>query len=184
MSTTPPPNAAAGWYDDGHGQRWWDGQAWTDIRPPSTDTADQPQTGDALPADARPAGWYDQDDGRQRYFDGADWTEAYQKPSATKPRWWRTNWGVIGILVVVGAALTVYASTVTDEASYEAGREWGREWGLVVVTASGDSHDSRSVNVVCASAYYRADERDDLDKDDWIDGCLAGYQDALRDGGY
>lgn len=178
MNQPQPPKPPPGWHDDGIGLRWWDGEAWTDIRPPSRG-ASQVKAG-------HPAGWYDQDDGRQRFFNGTDWTEAYQDPvrrrSRTEPRWWRTNRGVIVLLVALAAVLLLYQWLRTDEAAYEAGREWGREWSRVVVTASGDSQTPESLGFHCAQG-YSSSGADHLDEYDWIEGCEAAYRETVREAG-
>ena len=68
--TEPPALPPAGWYPDPTnpgGQRYWDGQRWT-------------EQAAAAPAPTPPPGWYPDPRGgeQQRYWDGSAWTERTQ----------------------------------------------------------------------------------------------------------
>ena len=85
-----------GWYDDPWvpgGQRWWDGQAWTEhaqapvaepdhapvAEPDPVPLAEVEQVQVADTADdlsgGLPAGWYVEANGESRWWDGDSWTE-------------------------------------------------------------------------------------------------------------
>jgi hypothetical protein len=79
--------APPGWYDSQHGgQRYWDGEHWTDQRRESAvalateEAATTDET--ATPAASPPASWYPdaENPGGQRYWDGEHWTEQRTPP--------------------------------------------------------------------------------------------------------
>lgn len=185
MNQPQPPKPPAGWHDDGTGLRWWDGQAWTDIRPPSTGASERASDDDMPATDDRAAGWYDQDDGRQRYFDGAEWTEAYQKPRRVprppKPArpWVRVAfWGVVGVAIVALLASAFREDIEPTERSeaWQSGEAVGRNMGNN--TPFQDRERGDGVRELCNYKMVAGQQ----DEEAWLAGCASGYRAATGQG--
>lgn len=101
----------AGWYPnpEGEGQRFWDGDQWTDQYRPA-------------------AGWYPNPEGEgERYWNGGEWTDNFRQPKTQESPWWRVPAALVGAVIVIGALIALGDSSEPGAGSGASGGDAAQE---------------------------------------------------------
>ena len=158
------------WYDDPDGsgdQRWWDGHRWTSRRRTQT----QPTNRE-----------------RQRDQPGTSPPDSQRMSTAKAQGLWTKlptagRIAVVTVPFVVLVGIILLVATGQDEASYEAGQDWGARYAGIHNSLSGAGDSDFGITIECTKAAvtattdgvwinYKRLEADDIDFDDYKQGCF------------